>query len=551
MDEFAYAHIERLFDAVRAHYDGSGTAIGITYNCPVTVQFHASCGMSFCGHWDTYTNMGGGWIRRETDYFCPRCGAHVIDEVSAAVHDLQPGEDYAPIDMVLYGRSYKHYLDIVIKAQTVYLDLQKYQPSILFSPRLRKWRIRFDFSTRKATYKDYATGETRDLWPFGALEGDKSHFRVRDTVLGFLHASQILRSELRRKLDGFMSAVSQRFREMQEEHVGHKVLSPYAPTCCRSNMGLYNKPVSNLVWRLAVPDARNLREEEYRMVGTDRGVHQLQRLLDLTRGGAPYLDAVRTVFRIPRKKAIDRVLVLTDMLDLPGVSKLLRIINNYDLAVKACQDFCTCSCSFSRSTLTEFAWVVRLIDRTKGSAEAYRTAHMIMRCRGTVADSIRTYKLLTPNNRDVFRSSHWTVKTAHDQLLKLWYKQEHTNKEIDYNRAAMRLPAVYPEVGISICLPPDTDNLRALGREMHNCAGTYCSRVLRQETVVLGAFDSNNAPVVCLEVTRGALIQAKLTCNKQVSTNPALESIIRRWAEEKGLRISTIDITQERRRAGA
>lgn len=551
MDEFAHVHIGRLFDAVRAHYDGQSAPVELAYNCPVTVQYHVSCGMSFCGHWDYTPLMGGGVKLYERDYFCPRCGAHVEDGLSAATHDMRPGEDYVPINMDLQAKAYKHYLDIVIRAQTVYLNLQRYQPSITQSVRPRKWRIRFDFLSRQTMYRDYQEDTDTPIWPFGALADDDLHARVRDTVLGYLHTSMIIQGNIRADLDHFMTLVAQRFRALQEEHVQHKVISPYTPTYGRPSYGVYNKPVSNLIWRLAAPDARNLRDAEYYMCGNDRGTRELQRLLDLTREGLPYLEAVRLIFRIPAKKAINRVLVQADLLDLPAIHLLCRTISNYDLATKACATLINCGNNRLRSLIAEYAWTIRWLDHVKGSGEAYKAAIMLLHIPSQVTDSVQTYKLLTHDNKRRFLTGRWSVKSAHDQLLALWHRQEYANRTIVYSANAKRLPAVYPEMGISICLPPDTDNLRALGHVMHNCAGTYCRRVITRETVVLGAFDSNNTPQVCLEVAHGDLIQAKLACNKRVSTDPRLEEIIIHWAEDKGLRISTIDITQERRRAGA
>lgn len=554
MDEFAHVRIGRLFDGVQAH-------IGYVSGAPIegekffaqpfnTIQYHVECGMSFLGHWLYKQNMGSP-IFTGRDYYCPRCGQHVRYPEDT-IYETSIDDKDIPCDMDLRAVAYKHYLDILVQAHTV--RVAYIERTINLHPRIRKWRLRFDFKTRRTTYKMIGGEEPEVvMWPFGALNQNKELTKVRDTIFSYLLPDGRLVGATRREIDQFMTTVAHRFRAMQEAHVWHRVPSPFVQTSGQCwGASILSKPISNLIWRLAAPDARNLRESEYRMVATDVDTARLQHFLALLQSGSSFLEAGRTVFRLPPKKAVDRLAVSAGLLDLPVLSLLFRSIRNYDFALKAAEEFEASKDIRLRSVIRDYMWLVRLIDRKRGSEDAYKVAHLLVKQSYQVSDGVHVYKQLTPANKRLFLQSRWKIKTAHDALVALHNKQRFANQQIIYRKPDMRLPAIYAEAGLSFCLPPDTDNLRALGKVMHNCAGTYCDKVLDNWTTVIGVFAEGNHPVVCIEVQKGTIIQAKLACNHPVCGDHALNAAVILWADDKGLLIDTTDIVRpERRREGA
>lgn len=69
---------------------------------------------------------------------------------------------------------------------------------------------------------------------------------------------------------------------------------------------------------------------------------------------------------------------------------------------------------------------------------------------------------------------------------------------------------------------------------------TYKDRVEKHNTAIVGFF-AKGKPLVCIEVSvpEGAVMQAKLPCNKQVKESPALLQAVKAWAVRKRLKVET------------
>ena len=57
--------------------------------------------------------------------------------------------------------------------------------------------------------------------------------------------------------------------------------------------------------------------------------------------------------------------------------------------------------------------------------------------------------------------------------------------------------------------------------------------------------DAKGKLTACLEVRRGALVQAKLKHNKPVSANAAINRAVQEWADKAHLKIKTADVRVE------
>lgn len=91
-------------------------------------------------------------------------------------------------------------------------------------------------------------------------------------------------------------------------------------------------------------------------------------------------------------------------------------------------------------------------------------------------------------------------------------------------------------------LPETSHQLRDIGRKLHNCVGSYADKVLSGSCTVVAMTDDEGKLLVCLEVEKGSIRQAKLNQNQSVCADAALNAAVIEWAKAAKLKIATGDI---------
>lgn len=135
-----------------------------------------------------------------------------------------------------------------------------------------------------------------------------------------------------------------------------------------------------------------------------------------------------------------------------------------------------------------------------------------------------------------------TMKEIHDDLViitnDLWYKNKGKNVKIKYNDHQKKLSDKIN--GYTFVLPKDTSSLIFIGRELHNCVGSYKAKVLNQDSTIV-AVRKQNKTIACLGIDQNMnLVQAKLIYNKPVE-GEIVPTIIK-WLDKNTIKDESRDI---------
>ena len=95
----------------------------------------------------------------------------------------------------------------------------------------------------------------------------------------------------------------------------------------------------------------------------------------------------------------------------------------------------------------------------------------------------------------------------------------------------------------SIKIADTAHDLNMLGQKLNICVAGYRNFVLEGECVI-AYVTQNNKTVACLQVSpeTSSLVQAKLACNRPVSSDPDIERIVYSWAKDNRLNTKTGDV---------
>ena len=125
------------------------------------------------------------------------------------------------------------------------------------------------------------------------------------------------------------------------------------------------------------------------------------------------------------------------------------------------------------------------------------------------------------------------VYPLNDTLLQL--KEFYTGAEILRFLRRRRRRLAMQQDRIQFFLPDCSKVLYDAGKTLHNCVGTYAQRVRNGETHIVLMSDDRGKLVACIEVTDGAIKQAKLDCNQPVHKKPEVNAEIIAWAAQVGI----------------
>ena len=86
--------------------------------------------------------------------------------------------------------------------------------------------------------------------------------------------------------------------------------------------------------------------------------------------------------------------------------------------------------------------------------------------------------------------------------------------------------------------PRTTHDIIDVGQCMSHCVGTYTDTIMRGDCEIVVIYDSHNFPLVCMEISRNELVQAKLTKNHPVHLAPKLQEIVLSFAKAYEININ-------------
>ena len=91
-------------------------------------------------------------------------------------------------------------------------------------------------------------------------------------------------------------------------------------------------------------------------------------------------------------------------------------------------------------------------------------------------------------------------------------------------------------------LPDTAYELRAGGKEFHNCVYRYAKEASNAMCHIAFMADDKGKLVACLEIREDKLVQAKLKYNNPVFNDMNINNAIIDWCKRSGLEIATTDI---------
>lgn len=410
----------------------------------------------------------------------------------------------------------------------------------------REYRVRYDFKTRRAGL--YIRGPKGHLhllgliWPFGAVNTPEGYIRIRNTILNGLNSNCTVKYENRKALNNLIH----KMEEVFYKKLGLKFKAPAVHSPLKADIwhGMLNDPLANMAWRLTFPAGPNLDKRYMKMVPAADEATRLTNLIAAGREGLDYVHAVARAYRTPDRKQANRLLAGASMYQYQGLGEIAAMIKNPDYYNALAKEYIAFTApahyeiSLYRPDInTDFVWDLM---KQKGERAAYLFLKSLFSgpyATGT-GDIANTYHQLTPAYRGQFWAKNLRFKDYHDALTELYDRQRYPNEPFKYPEGAVaKYTGCYG--GFMFDAPKDTGSLRHLGRQMHNCAGTYCKRVQDGECIVLAARDSRGKPRICIEVKQGRLMQAKLVNNAPVIRDAEARDALKQWYNAKKIYISS------------
>lgn len=585
METLAVIRAKKLYDVIRfpvsthdfPDLESKGREASLTY--------HSDCGFSFFSFFN-FKNMPGGYLYEGDHFTCPRCGKR-LDYYARGPKSLfwtASKEHYIPVNAALTLKEGKDFLDLALSFDSIsgekHYGIEKHRASTA--------HIRFDFKSRKtfywflpekgiANWPDIFINRTQKMelavfrYPKddseseagSNLRGDGKDERPVISIYGtpfhFLGRGSYFWKDHKKEIYNFAKVLTQAFRRHLEKAEGRKLPSPYIPISGGEYgfTGVFNNLLRNLAWRMLYPEAPNLRREDlratierrFRFHGSGDTYANISSpdmiyydLLSMA-GKRSYRSAIEFSMKSPVAKPVLKVLAKAPIRSYYILKQLMRIFKAPERQAAAFERIALSgnrnhNMDFIRSGLR----LVKLLSLRKGEDKAL---HLVL-CQpwGATMDCSETYFNLKRERRRLFWRTKLKPKEIHDWLVKEFNKQV-TENVLFYGDAKggtdRRLAEDTPEGVFS--LATDSHTLKRWGSDFHNCVATYKDRVEKHNTAIVGFFVKGK-PLVCIEVSmpEGAVMQAKLPCNKQVKENPVLLQAVKAWAVRKRLKVATEDM---------
>lgn len=585
METLAVIRAKKLYDVIRfpvgthdfPDLESKGREASLTY--------HSDCGFSFFSFFN-FMNIPGGYTYEGDHFTCPRCGKE-LDYYVRGPKDLfwtASKEHYIPVNARLTLKEGKDFLDLALSFDSIsgekHYGIEKHRASTA--------HIRFDFRNRKTFYwflPEKGIANWQDIFINRAqkmelavfrypkddseseagsnLRGDGKEERPVISIYGtpfhFLGRGSYFWKDHKKEIYNFAKVLTQAFRRHLEKAEGRKLPSPYIPISGGEYgfTGVFNNLLRNLAWRMLYPEAPNLSKEDLRATierrfkfhGSGDTYANISSpdmiyydLLSMA-GKRSYRSAIEFSVKSPVAKPVLAVLAKAPIRSYFILKQLMQIFKAPERQAAAFERIALSgnrnhNMDFIRSGLR----LVKLLSLIKGEDKAL---HLVL-CQpwGATLDCSDTYFNLKRERRRLFWRTRLKPKEIHDWLVKEFNKQV-TENVLFYGDAKggtdRSLAEDTPEGVFS--LATDSHTLKRWGSGFHNCVATYQGKVEKHNTAIVGFFVKGK-PLVCIEVSvpEGAVMQAKLPCNKQVKENPALLQAVKAWAVRKRLKVVTDDM---------
>jgi len=192
--------------------------------------------------------------------------------------------------------------------------------------------------------------------------------------------------------------------------------------------------------------------------------------------------------------------------------------------------------NLTRAIISKFAGAYgpqRLLNHINDLADQQRVKNHYGNVRMMLRDSIDMWKSIVDSMPEYRLPRQNSLKETHDVLTRDVRKLAVENEDIKYTKSELELN--YTPVGdndIWFILPKDVHTIIDHGDSLHICVGGagYTNAAVQKKTIILFGFVGPN-PVVCMEIKKGQLVQAKMFQNRPARSVPELVDAIKRLCD--------------------
>lgn len=545
MDILARVYIPRMFDSV---------ILENGYDALFTTIYHTDCNFAFGGKWKRKYSYSYGYTTAAKYFTCPNCGVH-SEPFRNKVLFVRDDESLIPLEVWADVVEFKNYLDL----RFTYRAITMRYDGTFIDEGIRKETLRFDFKRKKATYTDY----NRDKHE---LTLEYIHHKRVMEVLTYLGKSYAMHDINRKPLNNVFRSLRLAFERRIKKAYGYSTSDVYIAPSFNEDNGYHFSMLLNMILKLSAPDMPNIisiqRGADYWNDYYSRLITSIpfdSDVLDLTKKGMNFQEALRTVYKSPNSKALRRAMaknpmsvVLSSVLSLFKDENCRRTIvdlNRHNLPddekykytgkVHCAKDIRK-SMKLHIDGSKEF-WQIMIVRYGEPAALRWILSEDFR----DIEDCVRMYSELIVKYRDMFWAKRFKLKSLHAELINVYNKQEYG----DVNLPA--IPALNADVnGLHFVVPKTAADLMIIGKQLKNCVGSYKDRVMKGNTAIVVVTDDNMKPVACLELTKDIdskekftkLVQAKLFGNQCVSKNKDVNNTVLTWANQLKIEPVTVDI---------
>lgn len=545
MDILARVYIPRMFDSV---------ILENGYDALFTTIYHTDCNFAFGGKWKRKYSYSYGYTTAAKYFTCPNCGVH-SEPFRNKILFVRDDESLIPLEVWADVVEFKNYLDL----RFTYRAITMRYDGTFIDEGIRKEVLRFDFKKKKAIYTDY----NRDKHE---LTLDYIHHKRVMEVLTYLGKSYAMHDINRKPLNNVFRSLRLAFERRIKKAYGYSTSDVYIAPSFNEDNGYHFSMLLNMILKLSAPDMPNIisiqRGADYWNDNYARLITSIpfdSDVLDLTRKGMNFQEALRVVYKSPNSKALRRAMaknpmsvVLSSVLSLFKDENCRRTIvdlNRHNLPddekykytgkVHCAKDIRK-SMKLHIDGSKEF-WQIMIARYGEPAALRWILSEDFR----DTEDCVRMYSELILKYRDKFWGQKFKLKALHAELINIYNKQEYG----DVNLPA--IPALNADVnGLHFVVPKTAADLMIIGKQLKNCVGSYKDRVMKGNTAIVVVTDDNMKPVACLELTKDIdskekftkLVQAKLFGNQCVSKNKDVNNTVLTWANQLKIEPVTVDI---------
>ena len=541
----------------------------------VFAHYCMECGQVFLARFDEYT-CGMSYMKRwKGEYYkCPNCGKESVDTYdetkfwNTVAYEKKPGK-YVPKTLELTLQEFKEKIRLNIKGECIAIDPE--HPEWAKKATVRE-SITFDTRKQKTWFTqtiEKKSGDTVDITnPFDTtlLQHSILHFLRRNSSAWREHKPEII--HLVKKL---RNTLCKKVKQVK----GYNLKSISIPGT--PNNGLMVDPIRNMAWRLAVTDGPNLKDffDNSTYEGTDENVtvdpkttkltkENLEEIINECRNGKSYPQAVLKTLNMPDTKSGRRMVTNDSIYVLPILKTITE--TNFDAHGKkifkdsVTEQLITHKKQHESIHQSAFYWSDQLLPDNDGIYFLNEAIQKIGQSKtlpfitalpvDMLNDTGKLYTTLTEEEKAKIWKYSGSPKKVHDTCTQLNWCHKHPDYNLDVpehivNRLMMQKDQ------LKFYLPETYYQLRAAGKELHNCVGgAYPAMMKKGDCCIVLVADDNGKLKICIELKKDRIMQAKLFDNEPVNKDPALNKMINTWAKEKKLVIATNDIkiTKEKRK---